>query len=233
MKIESSEAERFLKLINDSLEGGKGFVLEQAPDVVQQLILWKRVESIVIVALLAVTALVALCLARSWSAKVDWDSAATEGYVYASVSGCFVFASCLIAALIVAVYSLEVWLAPKVYVLHYLSGFEYSSLEDPVAFTSPALGWEVTENAVAELVPMQPACRDAQDSVIRCRHRMDILQAAVTSLDNRKKALEKLVELRLADYYSKPRAPKGAKEKMGEVEKRAVRRRGRERTDDD
>ena len=42
--IDAEQANRVLTLIADSLEQGKGFVMEQAPDLVQQLILWKRAE---------------------------------------------------------------------------------------------------------------------------------------------------------------------------------------------
>jgi len=59
MDLKSEQAERVLKLIGDSLEGGKDFVLREAPDVVQELIVWKRAESLLLAG--GLLALVLLC----------------------------------------------------------------------------------------------------------------------------------------------------------------------------
>ena len=97
--------------------------------------------------------------------------------------------------------------------------------KDPEAFGLV----KVTEKAIEATVPLEPKVRVADQNVIDARHRMDILQAAVAAYDHRKAALQKLVELFLANYFSKPKAPEGAKERMDEVERKAVRRKGKRR----
>lgn len=84
-----------------------------------------------------------------------------------------------------------------------------------------------TESAIESTILTQKRYRVAQKKVREAKHRVDVLSAAVGALDHRRKALENLVSLFLADYYSKPKAPDGAREKMAEVEKRVVRRKGR------
>jgi hypothetical protein len=63
------------------------------------------------------------------------------------------------------------------------------------------------------------------------RHKASVLKVAVTALDQRKKALEKLVDLHGQDYFSTPRAKGENREKMEELEtslrrKRTQKRRG-------
>jgi hypothetical protein len=86
---------------------------------------------------------------------------------------------------------------------------------------------KVTEKSVEEAVAVQNDLADALREVREARHLVDVLTGAVASLDHRKKALEKLVELFLANYYSSPKASGRAGEAMDEKEKRAVRRGGR------
>ena len=85
---------------------------------------------------------------------------------------------------------------------------------------------KVTEKAVEQTVPIQPAVKDAAQEIVDARHDMDVMEAAVAALDHKKKALEKLVELHLADYYGEPRAPAGAKDRLGEVGKKRARGKG-------
>jgi len=92
---------------------------------------------------------------------------------------------------------------------------------------------KVTESAVASTVLAQAEYGRVRQADLDARHTVDILQAAVAALDHRKRALEGLVQLRLANYYSSPRAPQGAEEDMREMEKRLVRNRGRRRGNDE
>lgn len=73
-----------------------------------------------------------------------------------------------------------------------------------------------TVDAVQQTVLTAKTYREADAAVIKARHALDVVQAFVDALDHRKKALENLVELRLADYFSDPRAPKGAERVTGE-----------------
>ena len=84
---------------------------------------------------------------------------------------------------------------------------------------------KVTEASLKELVECCDQVRVANTILIEQRHHYEIMQAAVGAMDHRKKALEGLVSLFLADYYSQPRAKSsGAKEVMDEKEKQAIRR---------
>lgn len=92
---------------------------------------------------------------------------------------------------------------------------------------------KVTEAAVKAAIPAQQSHKTAHEQMLKAKHDVDVLGAAVGALDHRKKALENLVQLRLADYYSEPRAPKGARERMDDVRKKEVRQRGRAEKDDE
>lgn len=85
---------------------------------------------------------------------------------------------------------------------------------------------KVTEASVASAVAAEEGCVNAAELVAAARHRVDVFQAAVDALQHRRKALESLVTLFMANYYSKPRASGEAKEKMEHVEQRQTFRRG-------
>lgn len=86
---------------------------------------------------------------------------------------------------------------------------------------------KITEKMVAAILITQTEYKDAQQAMFTARHRVGILQAVVTALDHRKKALEKLVDLYGQKYFATPRASENSKEAMEEVEKNSVRRRGK------
>jgi len=86
---------------------------------------------------------------------------------------------------------------------------------------------KITEKMVAAVLIMQKGYKEAQQTVFEAKHRVGVLQAAVTALDQRKKALEKLVDLHGQKYFAIPRASENSKEAMSQVEKHAVRRKGR------
>jgi hypothetical protein len=86
---------------------------------------------------------------------------------------------------------------------------------------------KITEKMVAAVLIMQMGYKDAQQTVFEAKHRVGILQAAVAALDQRKKALEKLVDLHGQKYFATPRAPENSKEAIEQIEKQSVRRRGR------
>lgn len=92
---------------------------------------------------------------------------------------------------------------------------------------------KITEAAVTATVLSQGEYGRVRQASLDAKHTVDVLEAAVTALEHRKRALEGLVQLRLANYYSSPKAPEGAKEDMAEMEKRLVRNRGQRRGDTD
>lgn len=126
--MESEQAERILKTIADSLEEGKGFVVDQAPDVVQQLVVWGRARSAIAVAIPLVVALAFFVAGRQYRRKWnlltpdrkwdkdDWPHQYGAAWVSAKIVGWLLV---LIAALNTMSH-LQVWLAPKLYALEYL-----------------------------------------------------------------------------------------------------------------
>jgi len=64
---------------------------------------------------------------------------------------------------------------------------------------------KLTESAIKTCVVAHSKRKEANGVVIETRHAMDVLAALVAALDHRKRALEKLVDLRLADYFSEPK----------------------------
>ena len=67
---------------------------------------------------------------------------------------------------------------------------------------------KVSEAAISSSIPKQAIYQDANKAVIDAKHELAVLQAAMMAIEHRKKALENLVTLHMADYYSSPREPK-------------------------
>jgi hypothetical protein len=103
---------------------GGQFLSEQLPDVIQQLLLFKAIESAVVCAIgLAICAAIAVAGYRLWKAGVaipynKYDNDGREGRM---IIGCAmqiaagVIASCILTHMT----WLQIWLAPKVYLLEY------------------------------------------------------------------------------------------------------------------
>ena len=83
---------------------------------------------------------------------------------------------------------------------------------------------KITESQLSQMVEVEEDVKTAMSNLIEARHHYEVLQAAVGALDHKKKALESLVSLWLADYFATPRAKGAAKEKMEEMEKQKLRR---------
>ena len=76
-----------------------------------------------------------------------------------------------------------------------------------------------TEPSIENLVRINKKYKTAQDEAFRFQrvtidlgHKVGMLEAAVKTLDNRKKALEDAVQLRLSDYFSEPRKPRAVQD---------------------
>ena len=94
--------------------------------------------------------------------------------------------------------------------------------KDPEAF---GLGTKPTVDAVKQTVLLHPHYAKALDKlrfqeqeVIHARHLVDVLESAGKAMDDRKKTLEDLVFLHGMCYRASPKAPKGMRDKMNEVE---------------
>lgn len=86
---------------------------------------------------------------------------------------------------------------------------------------------KVTEASIQATILNQKAYTRARDKLSAAKHEVDVLEAAVGALDHRKRSLERLVELFLANYFSRPSAPNGTQEEVDQMAKRAIRARGR------
>lgn len=65
---------------------------------------------------------------------------------------------------------------------------------------------KITEAVVSATVLLQPKYKAAVDKMNAARYQVDIMGAAVTACDHRKKALENLVFLHGQNYFASPRA---------------------------
>lgn len=59
-----------------------------------------------------------------------------------------------------------------------------------------------TEAAIDSVITQLTPIQDLLDKVARARYQFDICNAAVTALENKKKGLESLTQLRAMNYYS-------------------------------
>jgi hypothetical protein len=82
---------------------------------------------------------------------------------------------------------------------------------------------KLTEPAVKAAVQVHPMYRKAVRAHNEAKYNVGIVDAYVTALEHRKRALENLVSLWLGDYFSTPRAPREARGHLEEATKRDVR----------
>ena len=104
----------------------------------------------------------------------------------------------------------------------------YAELDHQIR-THPArynLGDKLTEKIVENTVVLQASYRVALKAVYQAKFELDTFQAMVGALEHKKKGLENLVSLRLADYYAEPRTPKGGSDEVEEMQRRELRSRG-------
>lgn len=71
---------------------------------------------------------------------------------------------------------------------------------------------KVTEATILATILTQDAYSKAVRLMNKARHKVDVLQAVVDALDHRKRTLENLVTLHMANYFSKPTEKKKSKE---------------------
>jgi hypothetical protein len=76
---------------------------------------------------------------------------------------------------------------------------------------------KVTEGTAAELLTVDKRYQKALADHHAAEHTVDVYKAKVDTLHQRKGGLEDLVRLRLADYFSEPKAPPGTREVMDGV----------------
>lgn len=125
MANQSHEISELVKFIADTLKESKDFVLEQAPSVIQEFITWKRWEYLTLAVLLTVFAATFAYLsakAFKWAlkeAETDLESAAPVGVLsFFAVAASVIFTIC---AIYHAYCALQVWIAPKVFLIEFVS----------------------------------------------------------------------------------------------------------------
>jgi hypothetical protein len=92
---------------------------------------------------------------------------------------------------------------------------------DPVTFMGPV---KPTEDTVKAAVLVQKEYDVAHAEWAEAQHVADVLGAAVSAIDDRKRALENLVKLHGQDYFAEPRPDENTREAVAESGKRAARR---------
>jgi len=84
---------------------------------------------------------------------------------------------------------------------------------------------KVTESAIQTAIELDKRYLDWRDEIDQLRYEVGVLAAAMEALQHKRRALEKLVDLYLADYYeATPKVKAADKDK---VQKKATRRRVR------
>lgn len=83
---------------------------------------------------------------------------------------------------------------------------------------------KVTDKSVEAAILTRKVYQTARDSFIKAKHRVDLLDGAVRTLDHRKRALEDLVDLHLNDYFSRPQAKRSDPAKIAESVGKRVKR---------
>lgn len=83
---------------------------------------------------------------------------------------------------------------------------------------------KITESAIVNVITERKEFQQATEEMHEAKHGVDILMAAVMTLDHRKRALENLVDLHGQNYFSEPRAKANGKEAVDKMLKRRARR---------
>ena len=80
-----------------------------------------------------------------------------------------------------------------------------------------------TEALINTMIETDLTYQEAQNKVIRLKHRVDVLSGMVTALDHRKKALENIVQLDGRQYFAQPVAKdRDAQDRMATAKQKAV-----------
>ncbi len=119
-------SEQMWKMLLESIQSGKEFLLTQAPDVIQQLVTWKRVELSLYVIIGVLCLLSVRRLFKNFVMSVKSLEDSDTGINVAKMIGnLFVIVGVLLLGFILTLVNvsdcLKVWFAPKIYLIEYLS----------------------------------------------------------------------------------------------------------------
>lgn len=111
-------------LINKTVAGvdaASGFLQEQIPDVIHQLLMWKMAEALFYVALLVVTLTVLITVFMKSLKKADWNKGNFASCLCVG-SGISLLADGIISLVVIPsnlITALQIWIAPKVWLIEY------------------------------------------------------------------------------------------------------------------
>ena len=108
-----------LSFLESSLKTGAAFTMDQAPDIVNQLLLWKFVQSLSIFIL----GFLGTCIAIGWGIfclrKKDWENPFNDSWEFLALPA--VLGAFPLTGMFLSTDWLQIWLAPKIYLLEYAS----------------------------------------------------------------------------------------------------------------
>jgi len=113
-------ANEALRALIDNAASAKEFILAELPEVVQQLLLWKMWESIIYM-LMPIAAAIAtvVILKKTMAALIEVDGDPTIKTVPLVVASAISIVVSLVSMSLLNIDWLQIWLAPKVYLLEY------------------------------------------------------------------------------------------------------------------
>ncbi len=118
--MDPTQAEKLLKLLTDSIAQGKDFVLEQAPDVVQQLLLYKRIEyTFYAVLLILIMGVVTYICVKGFNVCISKSDTDVLAFLLAVCGFIYLITTPIFCALVTRL--IMVYFAPKVFLLEYLA----------------------------------------------------------------------------------------------------------------
>jgi len=84
---------------------------------------------------------------------------------------------------------------------------------------------KTTVSAINAAVEVHPDITSARDRLFKNKHKVDLLQALMTALDHRKRALEGLVSLHGQQYFASPRLDENGRKAVTDQTRRSVKER--------
>jgi len=131
MNVDPEKLNKFLDLLLESVKSGGEFVAEQAPLVIQELIVWKRAQlTLTSVALLIAAVLLARFGYKMW-VRFKEETLKNEDSFRWTVNQCWCFwwaTPCTVGSVVSSIFCiistywcLMVWFAPRLYVIIYIT----------------------------------------------------------------------------------------------------------------
>jgi len=79
-----------------------------------------------------------------------------------------------------------------------------------------------TDTRAKQIVKLQPQYREAYERYVKAKKNVNMIEAARRALEHKKKALEFITLLWLANYYAEPYVPKEARERMEDLNRKLI-----------